>query len=145
MLVSCLAGVGSAMLLLCPDKVLGKMPVEHTAKHAPKSSTVSTPKPVTALHRHRLPKDEVVNVSTTRHANNRSGGIMRVETAPYGIHSLLLEEAAKYLNNKLILNAGFKYVMSNMWYGRYPENSQVGQNLTAPLPHFSASYIIRFR
>lgn len=92
MLVSGLAGVGSAMLLLCPDNALGKTPVKHTAKHAPKSSTVSSPKPVTALHRHRPPKDEVVNVSTTRHAN-----------------------------------------------------SQVGQNLTAPLPHFSASYIIRFR
>lgn len=94
MLVSCLAGVGSAMLLLCPDKALGRTSVKHTAKPAPKSSTAFAAKPVAAPHRRLSPKDvtsskdEVVSVSTTRHANSRGGGMMRVETAPYGIQTI---------------------------------------------------------
>jgi len=57
MLVSCLAGVGSAMLLLYPDKALGRTSVKHTAKHAPKSSTAFAAKPVAAPHRRLSPKD----------------------------------------------------------------------------------------
>lgn len=30
--------------------------------------------------------------------------------------------------------------MSNVWYRTYPANKQMGQNLTAPLPHLSISY-----
>lgn len=60
--------------------------------------------------------------------------------AGYEIHSLFVEDTAKYLNNKLQISAGFKYVMSNIWFTTYPSNSTMGQNLTAPLPHFSASY-----
>lgn len=57
-------------------------------------------------------------------------------------HSLFLQETAKYFNDRLIMNAGFKYIMSNLWYMTYPGRAQMGENLTAPLPHFSVSYNI---
>ncbi|WP_169925626.1 TonB-dependent receptor [Gluconobacter japonicus] len=61
-------------------------------------------------------------------------------TTGYEIHSLFLQETAKYFHDHLLVNAGFKYVMSNVWYRTYPGNKQMGQNLTAPLPHLSISY-----
>ncbi|MBS1051063.1 TonB-dependent receptor domain-containing protein [Gluconobacter japonicus] len=61
-------------------------------------------------------------------------------TTGYEIHSLFLQETAKYFHDRLLVNAGFKYVMSNVWYRTYPGNKQMGQNLTAPLPHLSISY-----
>ncbi|WP_084366802.1 TonB-dependent receptor [Neokomagataea thailandica] len=63
-------------------------------------------------------------------------------TTGYEVHSLFLQDTAKYLDNRLQINAGFKYVMSNMWYVQYPSQVRMGQNLTAPLPHFSVSYRI---
>ncbi|QDH25768.1 TonB-dependent receptor [Neokomagataea tanensis] len=63
-------------------------------------------------------------------------------TAGYEIHSLFIEDRAKFLRNKLQVSAGFKYVMSNVWYITYPNRNRMGQNLTAPLPHLSFSYRI---
>ncbi|OAG73673.1 TonB-dependent receptor [Gluconobacter japonicus] len=61
-------------------------------------------------------------------------------TTGYEIHSLFLQDTAKYFHDKLQVAGGFKYVMSNVWYITYPGHSQMGQNLTAPLPHLSISY-----
>lgn len=61
-------------------------------------------------------------------------------TTGYEVHSLFVQDTAKYLNNRLQISAGFKYVMSNMWYIKYPSQTHMGQNLTAPLPHLSVSY-----
>ncbi|AFW02531.1 TonB-dependent receptor [Gluconobacter oxydans] len=61
-------------------------------------------------------------------------------TAGFEIHSLFFQDTAKYFNDHLLVNAGFKYVMSNVWYIVYPSRRQLGQNLTAPLPHVSVSY-----
>ncbi|OAJ67594.1 TonB-dependent receptor [Gluconobacter cerinus] len=61
-------------------------------------------------------------------------------TTGYEIHSLFLQDTAKYFHDHLLVNAGFKYVMSNVWYTTYPGRKQMGQNLTAPLPHLSVSY-----
>ncbi|ETC98037.1 TonB-dependent receptor [Asaia sp. SF2.1] len=56
------------------------------------------------------------------------------------IHSLFVEDHAKYLNDKLDIQAGFKFVMSNTWnkdlYGR------MSNNRTAPLPQLSVGYTI---
>lgn len=61
-------------------------------------------------------------------------------TTGYEIHSLFLQDTAKYFHDRLLISAGFKYVMSNVWYKIYPGTRQMGQNLTAPLPHLSISY-----
>ncbi|GBQ83225.1 TonB-dependent receptor [Acetobacter malorum DSM 14337] len=61
-------------------------------------------------------------------------------TTGYEVHSLFVQDTAKYFEDKLQINAGFKYVMSNVWYRTYPGNGHMGQNLTAPLPHLSVSY-----
>ncbi len=61
-------------------------------------------------------------------------------TAGFEIHSLFFQDTAKYFHDHLLVNAGFKYVMSNVWYIVYPSKQKLGQNLTAPLPHVSISY-----
>ncbi|PHY93894.1 TonB-dependent receptor [Acetobacter pomorum] len=62
------------------------------------------------------------------------------QVAGYEIHSLFIQDTAKYLHDKLLINGGFKFVMSNAWnkdyYGRQ------GRNSTAPLPQLSISYNI---
>ncbi|WP_373317496.1 TonB-dependent receptor [Neokomagataea tanensis] len=63
-------------------------------------------------------------------------------TTGYEVHSLFLNNTAKYLNSRLLISAGFKYVMTNIWFVTYPGNAHMGQNLTAPLPHLSVSYNI---
>ncbi|GBQ20099.1 TonB-dependent receptor [Gluconacetobacter sacchari DSM 12717] len=60
----------------------------------------------------------------------------------YEIQSLFVQHTAKYFENRLLVNAGFKYIMDNQWYVTYPGRSRLGQNLTAPLPHLSISYQI---
>lgn len=62
------------------------------------------------------------------------------QQAGYELHSLFIQDSAHYLHDKLQINGGFKFVMSNTWnkdyYGRQ------GANTTAPLPQFSISYNI---
>jgi iron complex outermembrane recepter protein len=65
-------------------------------------------------------------------------------TSPYGqdagyeLHSLFIQDTAKYLHDKLVIHAGFKFVMSNAWtsdpYSRYSTNT------TEPLPQLSIGY-----
>ncbi|MBB2201115.1 TonB-dependent receptor [Gluconacetobacter tumulisoli] len=65
-------------------------------------------------------------------------------TAPYGqdagyeLHSLFVQDNAKYLHDKLVIHAGFKFVMANSWtadpYSRYSTNA------TEPLPQLSIGY-----
>ncbi|CAP55377.1 TonB-dependent receptor [Gluconacetobacter diazotrophicus] len=65
-------------------------------------------------------------------------------TSPYGqnagyeLHSLFLQDTAKYLHDKLVIHAGFKFVMANTWtadpYNRYSTNT------TEPLPQLSIGY-----
>ncbi len=67
-------------------------------------------------------------------------------TSPYGqnagyeIHGLFLEETAKYLQDRLTIHGGFKFVMVNSWtsdpYNRYSRNT------TEPLPQLSIGYKI---
>ena len=56
------------------------------------------------------------------------------------IHSLFIEDHAKYLDDKLDIQAGFKFVMANTWnkdlYGRMADNR------TEPLPQLSVGYTI---
>ena len=62
------------------------------------------------------------------------------QVAGYETHSLFIQDTAKYLNDKLVINAGFKFVMVNAWnrdyYGRQ------GRNSTEPLPQLSIGYNI---
>jgi len=65
----------------------------------------------------------------------------------FELHSLFIDDTAKYLNNKLTINPGFKFVMTNYWYETYgitgaPSAPKSGENLTAPLPHLSIGYMI---
>lgn len=65
--------------------------------------------------------------------------------AGFEVHSLFVEETAKYLHDKLVINPGFKYVMTNYWYKSYGisgalSGNPMGTNLTAPLPHLAISY-----
>lgn len=56
-------------------------------------------------------------------------------------HALFIQNTAKYLNDKLQIDAGFKFVMSNIWTMSAATHSNAhGENITAPLPHFSISY-----
>lgn len=66
----------------------------------------------------------------------------------YEIHSLFIGDTAKYLNNKLVVDAGFKYAMTNYWEktsfntgsGGSSGKSRLSENSTAPLPHLSIAY-----
>lgn len=63
--------------------------------------------------------------------------------AGYELNSFFIEDTAKYFNDRLTINGGFKYIMSNYW-DRASGLSQftIGANSTAPLPHLSVSYKI---
>lgn len=60
----------------------------------------------------------------------------------YELHSLFIGDTAKYLNDRLVVDAGFKYVMSNYWEKSnfYGSHSRLSENSTAPLPHLSIGY-----
>ncbi|WP_051626110.1 TonB-dependent receptor [Kozakia baliensis] len=63
-----------------------------------------------------------------------------LQDAGYEIHSLFIEDTAKYFQDRLTIHGGFKFVMSNTWnrdyYGR-----QVA-NRTEPLPQLQIGYRI---
>ncbi|MFT9380837.1 MULTISPECIES: TonB-dependent receptor [unclassified Gluconobacter] len=63
--------------------------------------------------------------------------------AGYELNSFFIEDTAKYFNDRLTINGGFKYIMSNYW-DRASGLSKftIGANSTAPLPHLSISYKI---
>ncbi|MBB2173180.1 TonB-dependent receptor plug domain-containing protein [Gluconacetobacter asukensis] len=58
------------------------------------------------------------------------------------LHSLFIEDAAKYFQDRLTVAAGFKYVMTNYWDNvvSTSSNRTYGTNTTAPLPHLSIGY-----
>ncbi|GBQ12942.1 TonB-dependent receptor [Swaminathania salitolerans] len=62
------------------------------------------------------------------------------QNAGYEIHSLFVEDRARYLQDRLEIEAGFKFVMANTWnkdlYGR------MSNNRTEPLPQLSVGYTI---
>ncbi|WP_026397134.1 TonB-dependent receptor [Acetobacter nitrogenifigens] len=68
----------------------------------------------------------------------------------YDLHALFIEDVAKYLQDRLVINAGFKYIMTNYWDpysgvgvsggSGYSYSGRYGMNLTSPLPHLSISY-----
>jgi len=62
----------------------------------------------------------------------------------YELNSFFLQDSAKYLNDKLTVNAGFKFVMSNYWDRASGllagSGSRLGENTTAPLPHLAIAY-----
>lgn len=61
--------------------------------------------------------------------------------AGYELNSFFIEDTAKYLDDRLTINGGFKYVMSNYWdRASGLSNYTIGANSTAPLPHLSISY-----
>lgn len=62
------------------------------------------------------------------------------QQAGYEIHSLFIQDTARYLHDKLVINAGFKFVMANTWNKDY--YGYQGNNRTAPLPQLSISYNI---
>lgn len=82
-------------------------------------------------------------------AQYQVGGSMYGQTAGYELHSLFIQDQARYLDNRLVINAGFKFVMSNAWNQGWSGNSQnlihgnnSGKNTTEPLPQLSVSYQI---
>ncbi|GCE84341.1 TonB-dependent receptor [Komagataeibacter diospyri] len=75
--------------------------------------------------------------------------------AGYELHSLFIQDTAKYFNDKLQIHAGFKFVMSDAWNKGWAANSDArkwvygqngqqtghnGANTTEPLPQLSISY-----
>ncbi|MFT9361414.1 TonB-dependent receptor [Acetobacter okinawensis] len=71
------------------------------------------------------------------------------QTAGYELHSLFIQDQARYLDNRLVINAGFKFVMSNAWNKGWSGNNRnlisgnsSGSNTTEPLPQLSISYQI---
>lgn len=66
--------------------------------------------------------------------------------AGYELNSFFISDTAKYFHDRLLITAGFKYVMSNYWdHGQAVGSSGIsaysfGANSTAPLPHLSISY-----
>ncbi|MBB2199143.1 TonB-dependent receptor plug domain-containing protein [Gluconacetobacter sp. 1c LMG 22058] len=65
----------------------------------------------------------------------------------YEIHSLFVQDEARYLGDRLRVNAGFKFMMTNYWTKNLLQASSVqgarlGANSTVPLPQLSISYDI---
>ncbi|WP_395494640.1 TonB-dependent receptor [Acetobacter sp. KSO5] len=56
------------------------------------------------------------------------------------IHALFVQDTARYLQDRLVISAGFKFAMVNYWFNNYLTNSKMGANSVAPLPRFSVSY-----
>ena len=82
-------------------------------------------------------------------SGNTINGPVYGQTAGYELHSLFIQNQSRYLNNRLLINAGFKFVMSNAWNKGWTGNSQhllsgnsSGKNTTEPLPQLSISYQI---
>ena len=84
-------------------------------------------------------------------AQYQIGGAMFGQTAGYELHSLFIQNQSRYLNNRLVINAGFKFVMSNAWnksWSGQSSNQLPGadnskrNNTTEPLPQLSISYQI---
>ncbi|MGG6429072.1 TonB-dependent receptor [Acetobacter ghanensis] len=81
-------------------------------------------------------------------AQYQVGGAMFGQTAGYELHSLFVQNQSRYLNNRLLINAGFKFVMSNAWNKSWTGESghwasgRSGNNTTEPLPQLSISYQI---
>mgnify|MGYP003362424959 CR=1 FL=1 len=87
--------------------------------------------------------------------SNETFGVSGVN-AGYEVHALFIQDTAKYLNDKLQIHAGFKFVMSDAWdkgwnsaasnwtYGKNATPGQtvgrMGANTTEPLPQLSISY-----
>ncbi len=79
------------------------------------------------------------------------GGSVYGQTAGYELHSLFIQNQSRYLDNRLLINAGFKFVMSNAWNKGWLGNSantlsgagnSSRKNTTEPLPQLSISYQI---
>ncbi|WP_408902385.1 TonB-dependent receptor [Novacetimonas sp. GS1] len=68
------------------------------------------------------------------------------QTAGYELHSLFVQDTAKYFNDRLTIHAGFKFVMSNAWNKQWMNHSsnytgaRSGTNTTEPLPQLSIGY-----
>nr|WP_245825180.1 TonB-dependent receptor plug domain-containing protein [Neoasaia chiangmaiensis] len=62
------------------------------------------------------------------------------QDAGYEIHSLFIEDTAKYLNDRLTIHGGFKFVMSNTWNKDY--FGRQSANRTEPLPQLQIGYQI---
>ncbi|GBQ87906.1 TonB-dependent receptor [Acetobacter nitrogenifigens DSM 23921 = NBRC 105050] len=68
--------------------------------------------------------------------------------AGYELHALFLEDHAKYLHDRLTIEGGLKYVMTNYWDQSWSNSStgrtrsSLGLNTGVPLPHISAGYMI---
>ncbi|MBB2180596.1 TonB-dependent receptor plug domain-containing protein [Gluconacetobacter tumulicola] len=65
----------------------------------------------------------------------------------YEIHSLFVQDEARYLDDRLRVNAGFKFMMTNYWMknlleSRSVQGARLGANSTVPLPQLSISYDI---
>ncbi|EHH68021.1 TonB-dependent receptor [Gluconobacter morbifer] len=60
------------------------------------------------------------------------------QNAGYEIHSLFVHDTAKYLHDHLTVDAGFKFVMTNIWNKDYYGRQEA--NRTAPLPQLSIGY-----
>ncbi|WP_338332265.1 TonB-dependent receptor domain-containing protein [Acetobacter sp. LMG 32666] len=73
------------------------------------------------------------------------------QTAGYELHSLFIQNQSRYLHDRLLINAGFKFVMSNAWNKGWSGDSKnmlpgadnsKRNNTTEPLPQLSISYQI---
>lgn len=66
--------------------------------------------------------------------------------AGFEVHSIFIGDAAKYFHDRLTVDAGFKYVMSNYWYKTFNtrgiKSASYGENTTTPLPHLSIGYML---
>ncbi|WP_231850389.1 TonB-dependent receptor [Komagataeibacter medellinensis] len=64
--------------------------------------------------------------------------------AGFEVHSIFIGDSAKYLHDRLTIDAGFKYVMTNYWYKSFGTtgtlSGRYGENNTTPLPHLSIGY-----
>ncbi|MCP1242205.1 TonB-dependent receptor [Acetobacter lambici] len=84
-------------------------------------------------------------------SGNTINGPVFGQTAGYELHSLFIQNQSRYLNDRLLINAGFKFVMSNAWNKSWSGDSKnmlpgasnsKRNNTTEPLPQLSISYQI---
>ena len=75
-----------------------------------------------------------------------NGNAVFGQTAGYELHSLFVQDTAKYFNDRLTIHAGFKFVMSNAWNKQWMNHSsnytgaRSEANTTEPLPQLSIGY-----
>lgn len=75
--------------------------------------------------------------------NMQGQKLVSTDHAGYELNSFFIQDSAKYLHDRLTVNAGFKYVMSNYWdrsSGLLGSGTRLGENTTAPLPHLAVAY-----